>query len=221
MARVAQVGRAFPPVFAYDRPTMKATDTQRHVISVLVPDRVGILKDVTTAVADMGGNIDGISQTVLEGFFTVILTARLPSALMPAEIERRLREHFRRGEASIMVRPHDAAPRAPDATPRARYVLTLAGEDRPALLKRVTGLLAGQDINIEDWYVIFQGARVTHIGEIAVPLRLDIKQLQGVLNDSLRPLGLACNVQHENIFRSINEVGPIRSLLTEGGVRGS
>jgi predicted amino acid-binding ACT domain protein len=44
---------------------MATRDKKRYVLSVLVSDRVGILRDITAAVADLGANIDGISQTVV------------------------------------------------------------------------------------------------------------------------------------------------------------
>ena len=52
---------------------MSRTRANRYVVSVVVPDRVAILRDITSAVADLGGNIDGISQTVVQGYFTGVV----------------------------------------------------------------------------------------------------------------------------------------------------
>ena len=48
--------------------------TVRHVVVVLAPDRVGILCDVTRIVFELGGNIGGIRQTIVDGFFNLVFT---------------------------------------------------------------------------------------------------------------------------------------------------
>jgi glycine cleavage system transcriptional repressor len=195
---------------------MNASDRQHFVVSVLVADRVGILRDITSAVTDMGANIDGISQTVVRGYFTVILTASMDRPHTPQSVREAIAGNFAPGEASIVVRPYDPAADASYPTQGDRYVLTMTGKDRKGILKATTAFLAARNINIEDWYVIFEGDGVTHIGEITVPDRLDIKHVQAELAQTARELGLQSFIQHENIFRVTNEVGAVRELLRDG-----
>lgn len=185
----------------------------RFVVSVLVSDRVGVLRDITTAVSDMGANIDGISQTVVEGYFTVILTATFKKPQQPNAIARAIEENFRRDEASVVVRPYNRPSPELHTVDGETYVLTLSGRDRPGILKTVTTFLASRGINVEDWYVEFRGAHVTHMGEVTVPAALDIQQVKDELRRAVAPLKLDSDLQHENIFRATNEVGPIKSLL--------
>ncbi|OGV68883.1 MAG: hypothetical protein A2283_24205 [Lentisphaerae bacterium RIFOXYA12_FULL_48_11] len=194
---------------------MDRKSSNRYVVSVLVADRVGILKDITSAVTDMGANIDGISQTVASGYFTVILTATFKKSVSTEVIHGQIMQNFSRDEAEIVVRPYqeDAVKRVP--VQGNRYAVTVTGKDRAGILKMVTAFLAGKEINIEDWYVEFQGRNVTHIGVISVPRVLDIKQTQEEFRQLLVPLGLTSYIQHENIFRATNEIGPIESLLDE------
>ncbi|MBM4142966.1 MAG: hypothetical protein FJ225_05145 [Lentisphaerae bacterium] len=188
-------------------------DGRRCVITVVVGDRVGILRDVASAVADQDGVIDGISQTVVGGYFTATLTAAFPGAVAPEEIRAAVAAAFGPGEAFIAVRPHARA--AGDAPPvaGARYVITIAGPNRPTVLKAVTTYLARRGINIEDWNVMFDEPYVTHVGEITVPRHMDIKQVQDEFHHLMMQLGMTTCIQHENIFRATNEVGPITSLL--------
>nr|HQH73307.1 ACT domain-containing protein [bacterium] len=58
----------------------------RWVISLLAPDRIGILKALTSAVSDLSGNIDGMSQTVIHGYFTVILTVTFDNSSSQEQI---------------------------------------------------------------------------------------------------------------------------------------
>ncbi|MFC1452575.1 glycine cleavage system protein R [Verrucomicrobiota bacterium] len=189
------------------------TGRTRYVMSVLVTDRVGILRDITSAVADMGGNIDGISQTVVEGYFTVILMASFDRPFTEEEVESNLLANFSPGEAAMVIRPYDSPPAPPRPANGDRYVVTITGLDRPGILKAVTAFLAEKGINIEDWHVTFSDPGITHVGEVTIPRILDIKQVQDEFQQVLSPMQLVSCIQHENIFRATNEVGPIKPLL--------
>jgi len=188
----------------------------RYVISVLVADRTGVLRDITTAVADTGGNIDGISQTVVAGYFTVILTATFGASRMTCDLLRdEIVARFKPEEASVVVRLHEPPRPALHGIVSDAYVVTIHGTDRPGILKQVTTYLASRNINVEDWYVEFTGNQVTHVGEITVPSHLDIRQIQVELSSLLARDSLKCFLQHADIFRVTNEVGPVRNILAE------
>ncbi len=189
--------------------------TFQYVISVLVADRVGILHDITTALADMGSNIVGISQTVVQGYFTVIIIAAFQKAQSKEEIESAIGRQLRDTEPSVLFRKYEASEPKPVAG--GRYILTMSGKDRPGILKAVTGFLSEKGINVEDLFFRIDGEHVTHIGELTIPPQLDIKQCQEELQAILSPLGLKGGLQHENIFRVTNEVGAIQTLIRENG----
>ena len=189
---------------------------KRFVISVLVGDRTGVLRDITGAVADNGGNIDGISQTVVADYFTVILTATFDAVEMtPDRLRTEIIVRFKPDEASIVVRRYEPSRPTLSGVPTDAYVVTIHGTDRPGILKQVTTCLSTKNINVEDWYVEFAGKQVTHIGEITVPSQLDIQQVQGELRSLLAQGDLKCSLQHANIFRVTSEVDPVRSILAE------
>jgi predicted amino acid-binding ACT domain protein len=185
----------------------------RFVLSVLVPDRVGILSEITAAVSQMDGVIEDLSQTVSDRYFTVLLTAHFPSGASIEVIAREIQSRFAAGEADVIVRP--CKPKSVSAlqSPRERYMVILSGPNHRDILKTVTAFLAERRINIEDWQVLRQEDMFTHIGEVTVPEALDIKQVQSDLQHVLSPLGLESHVQHENIFRATNDIGPIKNLL--------
>lgn len=198
---------------------MKTRQSETHecrlVLTVLVSDRVGILRDICCAVTELGGNIDGISQTVVEGYFTVILTASFPRTVTTDAARRAILSGFPDGEAEVCARKYARANGEESTVMGERFVVTLAGKDQPGILKTTLSFLAEQGINVEDWFVHFDGSQVTHIGEVTVPLHTDMKQLQAGLGSRLEPLGLSAGIQHENIFRATNDVGPISGLLKE------
>ena len=49
-----------------------------YIISVMSHDRIGIIADVTAAIKTLHGNLEDLSQTVLRGYFSMILLARFP-----------------------------------------------------------------------------------------------------------------------------------------------
>ncbi len=189
--------------------------TFQYVISVLVADRVGILRDITAALTDMGSNIVGISQTVVQGYFTVIIIAAFQKAQSREEIENAIGRHLHDSDPSVLVRKFEGA--EPRPATGGRYILTMSGRDRPGILKAVTAFLAEKGINVEDLFFRIDGENVTHIGELTIPRQLDIKQCQEELQALLAPLGLTGGLQHENLFRVTNEVGAIQTLIRENG----
>ena len=194
---------------------MKTANKKRFVISVLIRDRVGILRDITAAVTNMGANIDGISQTVVAGYFTVTLTATFSGQHEADEIRSCIMQNFVKDEISAAVRQYEGLPAARQTVDGDRYIIIISGKDRGGILKAITTFMASKGINIEDWQVEFDGADVRHIGEITVPEVLDLKQMQDELRRLLTPMALTCCIQHENIFMATNEIGPIKSLIGE------
>ena len=188
----------------------------RVVITLLVPDRVGILHEITGTVADLGANIESISQTIVVGYFTVTLVASFPPGTELCAVRSRMRERFGEGETSVIGVVPYTPPAVANTGACERYVVTLTGPDKPGILKAATAFLAERRINIDDWYLILSPPSVTHIGEITVPSTLDFGHLQTELAEAMRKAGLTARIQHENIFRATNEIGPIKALLTEG-----
>lgn len=189
--------------------------THQYVISVLVADRVGILRDITAALTDMGANIVGISQTVVQGYFTVIVIAAFQKAHSQDEIGAAIGRQMHDAEPSVLVRKYEMSGRKPVSGDR--YILSMSGKDKPGILKAVTVFLAEKGVNVEDLFFRISGENVTHIGEVTVPRKLDIKQCQEELQSLLAPMGLAVGLQHENLFRVTNEVGAIQTLIRENG----
>ena len=56
------------------------------VISVMEQDRVGIIADVSGIIKKLGGNLADVSQTVMRGYFTMILLADFTREVTAGEI---------------------------------------------------------------------------------------------------------------------------------------
>jgi len=185
----------------------------RYVLSVLVKDKVGILQAVSAALADLGGDMDGISQTVLDGYFTLILTVTFAGPCSEDALRSAVQDALNDDEGDVVIRPYDRPLNGAPTVQGARYLVTLNGKRTVGILKAVTGFLAKQGINIEEWSVYTDGSRVTHLGEVTIPGLLDVKQVQDGLQEVVAAFGFTCGIQHENIFLVTNRVGAVRPLL--------
>ena len=60
--------------------------SKRYIITFMAANRVGILAAVTTSLAELGGDIQEVSQTVMQRFFTIIMSAEFPENRDPSVI---------------------------------------------------------------------------------------------------------------------------------------
>jgi len=182
-----------------------------YVISVMSEDRVGIIHDVTDQIVSLKGNIIELSQTVVRGYFTVLLEAVFPAGVETGDVEAAIEKGSREpGELNVLVTPRRAG--VPMAKKRPEvYVLTARGPDRPGAIHRIASFLAGQDVNFEDLYCYVEGEGFTMIAQLTLPPTLSFERLQIDLEALGREGDLEIVLQHENIFRAVNEVRMVGS----------
>ena len=181
-----------------------------YIVTVMARDRVGIVADVSGALFKLGGNITDLSQTLLRGYFTLIISVGTPDSVTADSIRSSVAAAGAAGEFDVGVKPYEPEPaQAPAETEL--FVLTTRGRDRPGIIARVTSYLAGQGINIEDFYARVVSGDLLMIIQAAVPTRLNIHDLQREIEQVGAEFGLTAHLQHENIFRMTNELRPVRT----------
>jgi len=78
------------------------------IISVIGKDRVGIIRDVSTILADLSINIVDISQTLMGEYFTMIMRANTEKSTMPIDkLIAHLREEGARVGLDINLRSEE------------------------------------------------------------------------------------------------------------------
>lgn len=187
---------------------------RRFVISVLVPDRVGVLRDITQTIYSLKGNIGEIRQTVVCGFFHLIFESIHPSDITSTVLQEKLHTTLK-GLAGITVleNPLNQDPPVPEG---AKFIVMTRGKDKPGSIFTITSFLVGHGINIEDWFVEQDRDDVVYIAKVVIPEKIDFHQLQLAFKTEMtQKLGLSTLLCHENIFRATNEIGPIKSLLEQ------
>ncbi|NUQ64845.1 MAG: hypothetical protein HUU20_20470 [Pirellulales bacterium] len=170
-------------------------------------DHPGIVAAVTSAVESLGGNIDACSQTVLGGYFTLIMIVSLPEPIAPDQLAERVRRTESAGSAyQVMARRALASSGFSPQEPVDRFVITAFGKDQPGIVRRFSQYLAGRDINIVDLYGDRNRDEFVLIGQLEVPARWDIRMLQADLEQMGEELGFTVKLQHENVFVATNEL---------------
>ncbi len=174
----------------------------RYVISVMAQDHVGIIADVTAALYDLGGNLEALSQTIVHGWFTMILCAAFPAGVDKNAVKAAFESLSR---CQVLVNEaFDAAP-AP-AVAGDPYVVTVIGEDRPGIVRRLTRCFAEKGINIEDVWNEVKENRFVVILSVVVPPDIDPKDLRYDLEQAADELDVSLRLQHQDVFTATNSL---------------
>ncbi len=112
-------------------------------MSVLGPDRPGIVAAMSRVVFDLGCNFEQVGSTIIGGHFAMTMLARCGDHVLPGTIEARV------GAAAAELDLH-AAVKVADADSAAEptHVVSVAGADKPGIVYRVADTLARMGVNI-------------------------------------------------------------------------
>lgn len=182
-----------------------------YIITVMAQDRVGIVRDVTSALSGLEGNITHLSQTVMTGYFTLIIRVQMPPERTQLEIRQAVERNGAVGEFEVNVRPYIEPP-AHTAQPSQRFTLSLSGKDRPGIIAQATSYLADEGINVDDFYAYLTDGKFIMLVQVAIPEDVNLEKVRTELEHLGDEYGLMVNLQHENIFRATSEVRPVMDL---------
>ena len=175
-----------------------------YVLNVMSDDHPGIVAAVGGAVNSSGGNIDNISQTVLEGYFTLIMIVSFPKPVEPDSLAAAVQNTNEGFQVAIrpFIPPTDSADELSE-----RFVITAFGKDCPGIVLHFSQYLAGKDINIIDLFGSRRGEdEFVLIGQVEVSKNLDLRHLQADLEEMGQDKGYTVRLQHENIFVATNQL---------------
>jgi predicted amino acid-binding ACT domain protein len=181
-----------------------------YIVTVTAADRVGIIFSVAGTVRDQGGNIVELSQTVMRGYFTIILMVEFADARDPKQLAAAIVDRGRRFELTVAVIEASGGSVDPAVSDGERFILTVLGDDAPGNIHGIAGCLAAHGVNIVDLHARVDGRRFSLVMEAFLPPELSPVLLRAELERSGRDLGLDAYVQHENIFRATSEPRPVR-----------
>ena len=184
------------------------------VISIISRDRIGIVYDVSKAISELEGNIADVRQSVLCGYFTMILLASFPPDVTQRSIERKLAEADSHSESAIeaVVRKADKnAVTSGASTPENAYVLTATGQDRVGFVALMTSFCVRHNINILDLSTTTSDGAYVMILVIDLNNCASISDVRHSLQQFSQENSIKAVLQHYDIFRALHEINlPIR-----------
>jgi predicted amino acid-binding ACT domain protein len=182
---------------------------EQYVISIMCRDRVGLIYEISRAISELNGNIADVRQSVLSGYFTMILLATFPEGTHQRSIERKFAEVDSRSETVIEVtieKVKDEVPKTLLKAPENVYVLTATGDDRIGFVATVASFCAKQNINILDMSTTV--SKESYIMILLIDLNdcCSIGQIRAELQQYAQQNNLMVVLQHHDIFKAINEI---------------
>jgi glycine cleavage system transcriptional repressor len=177
-------------------------DNQIMAISVMAKDRPGIVAEVTAGISELGGNLADLRESVLCGYFTMILIAGFPSGVSVEEVTSALTDAT---ASNVSVTLHEGSLTAAENTEHA-YVLSAVGRDRVGLVAQVSRFCFERGVNILDL------ASHVEADQYTMMLQLDLSDIQSLdtFKDEIssfgKESGLNLVLQHNDIFRATNEI---------------
>ncbi len=182
------------------------------LISVLGSDQPGIIARVSDIIKQHNGNIENLSQTLLDTVFGALLQVELADADSAEAFQTALEAACQDMDLFIRVHPwresssdwhqHKAA-----AQP---YIVTAIGPDRQGLVAEIAAQLYQHGVNITHIQAIFKGGSNPMdnlmVFEVDVPKDTVMQALRDALTEIATRLDLEISVQHRKIFDSVSSI---------------
>ena len=180
------------------------------VISVLGPDRPGIIATVARILFERECNIENVSQTILQSEFSGIFIVAMPAGESVEELQRQLKEALDPLYLHVFAKPLETVGPVFAMERSEPFVITTKGPDRKGLVAAITEIIARYGANVTNLQAVFKGGADPNnnimIYEVDIPSGIDQAALYQDLRAKAAELDLNISIQHRNIFEAINRI---------------
>jgi glycine cleavage system transcriptional repressor len=180
------------------------------IISVIGPDKPGIIASIAKALFESGCNIENVSQTILQGEFSGIFIASMDQEVSTAVLQSDLRGKIAPLGQHVHVKQLGQSIKDPVFEGSEPFVITTRGPDRLGLVAYIAGVIARFGVNVTNLQAIFKGGddplNNMMIYEVDIPRTADTREFGCALRRQASELGLDISIQHRKVFESINRV---------------
>ncbi|HID02020.1 MAG TPA: hypothetical protein EYP18_02230 [Desulfobacterales bacterium] len=189
--------------------------SKQLIISVMSKDRPGIIADITTVIFDLGGDLADLNQSVLGGYFTMLLIAEFDEKITPEDLfagfshiqsETKLEAIIKEMEIKLEVeRAH---------LPKETFIITGQGVNRKGMVKILGDFFCSRNINVLDLITTREDDKYTMIFQVDLSYIDSMEEFREKLSilGSKEKLNLV--LQHNDIFMATNEVGTQLETIT-------
>lgn len=188
--------------------------TEDYVVSIMSRDRIGIVYEISKAISELQGNIADIRQSVLCGYFTMILLVSFPAGVTQRDIERKLAEVDAHSETAIdaaVKKVESSVQVAPPQNLDNAYVLTATGADQVGFVATLTSFCVAHRINILDLSTTVNDGAYVMILLVDLTQGTSVHEVRCDLQQFGQEKKLKIVLQHYDIFKAVNQINfPIR-----------
>jgi len=173
-----------------------------HILSVLVPDRKGIIHTIVDTLKNLDVQHHEISQTVVHGTFTIALVVTVPSGGSVDALQSQLVvELGAQAQVSVLEFVDASGNESID-----RYILTAIGKSENGSIRALTDIVRQRGGNFTDFSSRVVEDQVRLVAEVELPVDVDLTQLQTDLKHASADESLKVRLQHQKLFTATNEV---------------
>jgi glycine cleavage system transcriptional repressor len=183
---------------------------KKHIVTVIGSDSPGILAAVSGIISESGGNIEDISQTILQDEFAGIFIITMPDTCPLPDLEKKLRDVLEPKNLQFYIKSidrHSESSSKPEVQP---FIITTTGPDRTGLVAGITSIIASHGVNITNFRAVFRGGDnpMDNIMfyEVDVPDTISHVEFAEKLRKHALDMNLEINIQHRYIFEAINKI---------------
>jgi glycine cleavage system transcriptional repressor len=155
-------------------------------VTVLGHDRPGIVADVTGALADLHGNLEDSTMTLLRGHFAMVLLVHTGAGT--EAVEAALHPLAAGGALVIHARVLDEPAPGQGACPS--FALRVHGADRPGIVATITAVVARHGANVVDLETRLVEGLYVLTAELELPADVSTVGLQAELQGAADELGV-------------------------------
>jgi glycine cleavage system transcriptional repressor len=156
-------------------------------VTVIGPDRPGIIADVTGALAGVGVNLEDSTMTLLRGHFAMMLVCTGPADGVQEALEPLSSE--------LVITVREVGPEQAHAPVGAPYILSVHGADRPGIVSAITRIVAAVGGTVTDLSTRLSGALYVLTAEVELPPSANLEMLQTALEVTADELGVGVTLR--------------------------
>lgn len=183
---------------------------KKIIITVIGPDKPGIIAGVSGVLFNHECNIENITQTTLQSEFAGICLVGMPPALSIESLQKSMDSELADQSLQINIKHLYDADDKRDNPATEPFIVSTCGPDRKGIVAVISKVIAGSGVNISNLKAVFEGGdnpdRNIMIFEIDVPVTTDFQIFSDELRQKASEIGLDLNIQHKNIFDAVNRI---------------
>ncbi len=184
-----------------------AVKKKQLVIAVMSKDRPGIIADITGVILNLGGDLADLTQSVLGGYFSMILIAEFDPEITAEDVFAGFSHIESDTKIESNIKEMDVALETENKNlPQETYIVTAQAKNRKGLVKVLGDFFFKRNINVLDLETTRNSDHYTMIFEVDLSLISSLKNLRNEVQKLGKEEEMDLVLQHNDIFKATHEI---------------